>query len=156
MIPGKHNMDIGTWDTNKNTAPQLPIVNNTVPKSLAPNINVRPPAWTGPVRAQTQPQTSQLGARPAMPQPGGQMPPNFMAGAQAGPQASGPPPQANPAAVMMAQHIGMVPPSMVPQPPQPQPPPQAQQPMPQVPPPQQVSFSKIYFCFLQCSKKYFY
>lgn len=68
MIPGKHNMDIGTWDTNKNTAPQLPVVNNTVPKSLAPNINVRG-TWTGPIRAQSQPQSSGLAARPNMPPP---------------------------------------------------------------------------------------
>lgn len=61
-------MDIGTWDTNKNTAPQLPVVNNTVPKSLAPNINVRG-TWTGPIRAQSQPQNSGLAARPNMPPP---------------------------------------------------------------------------------------
>ncbi|XP_017768674.1 PREDICTED: YTH domain-containing family protein 3 isoform X1 [Nicrophorus vespilloides] len=47
IIPGKHNMDIGTWDTSKSTPPQMPVVNNTVPKTMAPNIAVRP-AWTGP------------------------------------------------------------------------------------------------------------
>lgn len=57
IIPGKHNMDIGTWDTNKNTPPQQPpppptFVNNPqppVPKSMgaAPAMPVRP-AWNCP------------------------------------------------------------------------------------------------------------
>ncbi|KAJ8974919.1 hypothetical protein NQ317_010202, partial [Molorchus minor] len=44
---GKHNMDIGTWDTNKSTPPQLPIVNNTPKSVVASAIAVRP-AWNGP------------------------------------------------------------------------------------------------------------
>lgn len=46
IVPGKHNMDIGTWDT-KNTPPQLPVVNNTVPKTITPTLPVRQ-AWNGP------------------------------------------------------------------------------------------------------------
>lgn len=50
IIPGKHNMDIGTWDTAKPTPPQLPIANNApaakamVPQSTVP---IRP-SWNGP------------------------------------------------------------------------------------------------------------
>ncbi|XP_060517021.1 YTH domain-containing family protein 3 [Cylas formicarius] len=56
IVPGKHNMDIGTWDTNKNTPPQISVVNNVVPpKSILPaNVtsgtaasNVRL-GWNGP------------------------------------------------------------------------------------------------------------
>lgn len=103
MIPGKHNMDIGTWDTNKNTAPQLPVVNNTVPKSLTPNINVRP-SWTPPMRAQAQPQTSQIPARPTMPQPTQHIPQSYMPGQQ--PNAS------NPVIVTQLTAVSMPQPSM--------------------------------------------
>lgn len=63
IIPGKHNMDIGTWDTNKSTPPQIPVVNNTVPKSLAPSLPVRP-GWNGPPANRAPP----AAPRPAPPQ----------------------------------------------------------------------------------------
>lgn len=62
IIPGKHNMDIGTWDTNKSTPPQLPVVTNTVQKNIAPSMPVRP-AWNGP------PPTNRP-APPTAPRPG--------------------------------------------------------------------------------------
>lgn len=48
IVPGKHNMDIGTWDT-KNTPPQIPaqIVPNPVPKPITPTMPVRQ-GWSGP------------------------------------------------------------------------------------------------------------
>lgn len=61
IVPGKHNMDIGTWDTNKSTPPQLPIVNNTAPKTIAPAMSVRP-GWTGPPTTRPAP--------PSAPRPG--------------------------------------------------------------------------------------
>ena len=67
IVPGKHNMDIGTWDTNKSTPPQLPIVNSTA-KSIAPAaaaaaaaMSVRP-GWNGPPTTRPAP--------PAAPRPG--------------------------------------------------------------------------------------
>lgn len=66
IIPGKHNMDIGTWDTNKPTTPQIPtVVNNTVPKSLtsAPTLPIRP-GWNGPPTNRAPPAVP----RPAPPQ----------------------------------------------------------------------------------------
>lgn len=63
IIPGKHNMDIGTWDTNKSTPPQIPVVNNTVPKNLAPSLPVRA-GWAGPPANRAPP----AAPRPAPPQ----------------------------------------------------------------------------------------
>lgn len=63
IVPGKHNMDIGTWDV-KNTPPQVPVINNTVPKAITPNLPVRP-AWNGPPTNR---------APPAAPRPGPQHP----------------------------------------------------------------------------------
>lgn len=99
MIPGKHNMDIGTWDTNKNTPPQLPVVNSAPPKSLAPNPNMRP-SWTAPMRAQSQPQTGQLPTRPTMPQPTAQhiATQNYMT------TAGGQQPNASANAMLVSQH----------------------------------------------------
>lgn len=79
IVPGKHNMDIGTWDTSKSTPPQIPVVNNT-PKNVVPPptaINVRP-GWNGPP---SQRQAPPQPPRPQHPmqtyQPQGMMPPHL-------------------------------------------------------------------------------
>lgn len=65
IVPGKHNMDIGTWDTSKSTPPQLPMVNSTIPKAVNPGLTVRP-VWNGPPAARQAP--PQAAGRPGPPQ----------------------------------------------------------------------------------------
>lgn len=60
IIPGKHNIDIGTWDTSKSTPPQLPVVANPIPKSIAPSLPVRP-AWNGPPANRVPPAVTRPG-----------------------------------------------------------------------------------------------
>ncbi|KAB0797533.1 hypothetical protein PPYR_08526 [Photinus pyralis] len=76
IIPGKHNIDIGTWDTSKNTPPQLPIVTNTVPKSIAPALPVRP-AWNGPPTNRPPPAAPRPGPPLQSYQPQPMMPPHL-------------------------------------------------------------------------------
>ncbi|XP_044751533.1 YTH domain-containing family protein 2 isoform X2 [Coccinella septempunctata] len=65
IVPGKHNMDIGTWDTGKSAAPQLPIVNQNMPKAVNPGLTVRP-IWNGPPTA--RPAAPSSAQRPGPPQ----------------------------------------------------------------------------------------
>ncbi|XP_030749638.1 YTH domain-containing family protein 3 isoform X1 [Sitophilus oryzae] len=50
IVPGKHNMDIGTWDTNKSTPPQLPPM-VTAPPQPQPKAPMPTAPSGGPVRA---------------------------------------------------------------------------------------------------------
>lgn len=76
IIPGKHNIDIGTWDTSKTTPPQLPIVTNAAPKSLAPNLPVRP-GWNGPPTNRPPPAAPRPGPPMQSYQPQAMMPPHL-------------------------------------------------------------------------------
>lgn len=97
IVPGKHNMDIGTWDTNKNTPPQLPVVNNTAPKSLAPTVPVRP-GWNGPPTNR---------APPTAPRPG---PPQHPMQTPYQPQAMMPPHLPPPVSMPTGAHVqGLLP-----------------------------------------------
>lgn len=99
IVPGKHNMDIGTWDTNKSTPPQAPPpIVNSAPKSVPPPAqmaaaaaaaaaaNVRPGGgWNGPPATganrqaplQQQPRPPQHPMQPSAYQPQGMMPPHL-------------------------------------------------------------------------------
>ncbi|XP_018319503.1 YTH domain-containing family protein 2 isoform X2 [Agrilus planipennis] len=105
IVPGKHNIDIGTWDTSKNTPPQLPVV--TLPKSIAQTVpSVVRPAWNGPPTNRPPPQAPRPGP-PLQSYQQAMMPPHL------------PPP---PVTVPAGAHVqGMMPPGgpvpmMVPQP----------------------------------------
>ncbi|XP_023014103.2 YTH domain-containing family protein [Leptinotarsa decemlineata] len=77
IIPGKHNMDIGTWDTNKSTPPQLPIVNNAPKSVVASAIAVRP-GWNGPPANRQAPPAPRPPQHPMQNyQPQGMMPPHM-------------------------------------------------------------------------------
>lgn len=62
MVPGKHNMDIGTWE-GKNSSSAMP------KQPVGPPASVRP-AWGGPVRAAAGPRAGILPASATYPQPG--------------------------------------------------------------------------------------
>lgn len=47
---------VGTWDTNKSTPPQLPVVNSTPKSMVASTIAVRP-GWAGPPAQRQAPPT---------------------------------------------------------------------------------------------------
>lgn len=74
IVPGKHNMDIGTWDTNK-TPPQLPPAVTNTPKNVVPSAVAVRPGWNGPP---TNRQAPPVAPRPQHPmptyQPQGMMP----------------------------------------------------------------------------------
>ncbi|XP_050306982.1 YTH domain-containing family protein 3-like isoform X2 [Anthonomus grandis grandis] len=123
IVPGKHNIDIGTWETNKSTPPQIPLAMvpsaplplppQQQPKPVPPPVTgILPPpqAPAGPVRA------AWTGPPPQQPQPAPQ--PRQPAQAPRGPQL---PMQGPPAAAPAFQQ----PPPMMP----------AHLPPPQVPPP---------------------
>ncbi|KAJ8920716.1 hypothetical protein NQ315_004855, partial [Exocentrus adspersus] len=77
IVPGKHNMDIGTWDTNKSTPPQLPIVNNTPKNVVASAIAVRP-GWSGPPTSRQAPPAPRPPQHPIQTyQPQGMIPPHL-------------------------------------------------------------------------------
>ncbi|KAL3280998.1 hypothetical protein HHI36_004222 [Cryptolaemus montrouzieri] len=65
IVPGKHNMDIGTWDTGKSVPPPLPMVNQSMPKAVNPGLTVRP-VWNGPPATRPAPPPS--AQRPGPPQ----------------------------------------------------------------------------------------
>ncbi|CAG9854915.1 unnamed protein product [Phyllotreta striolata] len=98
IVPGKHNMDIGTWDTNK-TPPQLPPVVANAPKSVVPSAVAVRPGWNGPPNNRQAPPVAQRPQHP-MPayQPQGMMPPHL-------------PPQVN---IQPGHMQGMIPPPMPP------------------------------------------
>ncbi|XP_028134072.1 YTH domain-containing family protein 3 isoform X1 [Diabrotica virgifera virgifera] len=77
IVPGKHNMDIGTWDTNK-TPPQLPPVVTNPPKSIVASAVAVRPGWTGPPNNRQAPPVPNRPQHP-MPtyQPQGMMPPHL-------------------------------------------------------------------------------
>ncbi|XP_076270987.1 YTH domain-containing family protein isoform X2 [Rhynchophorus ferrugineus] len=72
IVPGKHNMDIGTWETNKSTPPQIPTMVNTAPPppQTKPPVQGVPaggpvrPSWTAPP-PQSARQPSQVSQAPA-------------------------------------------------------------------------------------------
>ncbi|CAO1400582.1 unnamed protein product [Diamesa serratosioi] len=69
MIPGKHNMDITTWDTPKNVPQSPPVIPTPAPVPTKPNANVGvgnqqgrtggQPAWPTPGQAREQQQQNQ-------------------------------------------------------------------------------------------------
>ncbi|XP_056642644.1 YTH domain-containing family protein 3 [Diorhabda sublineata] len=96
IVPGKHNMDIGTWDTNK-TPPQLPPVVTNPPKNVVASTVAVRPAWTGPPNNR---QVPAVAPRPQHPMPAYQ-PQNMM------------PPHLPPQVSMTPGHMqGMMPPPL--------------------------------------------